>query len=255
MQDHPAVGVTYKMKVPSSTVLDTPEKVQVATQDFILNGAGPLTSTGGDVLGWEKMPQRLLSNNTIASLAATPEDWPDVEYLTQSSYPGTAPDKDDYGGITAVLVNTFSRGNISISSTSMLDHPVITIGFLSDPRDQDLAIAAIRRTREILTHSTLAEVLVGSEAVPGNGTATDAQILKYIQGSARTIAHVSCTCKMGKQEDKLAVVDSKGKVFGTGRLRVVDLSAVPFLPPGHPVATVYALAEKAAENIIKSSAA
>jgi choline dehydrogenase len=34
-------------------------------------------------------------------------------------------------------------------------------------------------------------------------------------------------------------------------VRVVDASAFPLLPPGHPQATVYALAEKIAADILR----
>jgi choline dehydrogenase len=43
---------------------------------------------------------------------------------------------------------------------------------------------------------------------------------------------------MGKASDKNAVVDSNANVIGVNALRVVDASAFPFLPPGHPMATV-----------------
>ena len=43
---------------------------------------------------------------------------------------------------------------------------------------------------------------------------------------------------MGKAGDADAVVDSKGKVFGVNGLRLVDISAFPFLPPGHTQANV-----------------
>jgi choline dehydrogenase len=131
----------------------------------------------------------------------------------QSSYPGTPPDKDDYAGLSVVLVNTFSRGNVTISSSSVLDQPVISVNFLTDTRDQEIAIAAFRRGKEIIEHPSMAPITVGP-AVPGNGTTTDAQILQYIQKSARTISHVSCTCKMGKMGDEMAVVDTRGRVFG-----------------------------------------
>lgn len=54
---------------------------------------------------------------------------------------------------------------------------------------------------------------------------------------------------MGRQDDPMAVVDSHAKVFGVSSLRVVDASAFPFLPPGHPQSSVYALAEKIADDI------
>jgi choline dehydrogenase len=195
----------------------------------------------------------LVSNKTAAALSALPEDWPDIEYLTSTSYPGVPPDNDDYAGIYMVMVNTFSRGTVTIKSASMLDQPVVHVNFLTHPADKDVAIASIRRAREVFNHPAMSSIVVGPEAIPGNATVTDEQILQYIKASARTISHVSVTNKMGKEGDKLAVVNSKGKVFGVKRLRVVDVSAIPFLPPGHPMATVYALAEKVSEDILKEA--
>lgn len=54
---------------------------------------------------------------------------------------------------------------------------------------------------------------------------------------------------MGKKNDTMAVVDTVGRVYGVENLRVVDASIFPLLPPGHPQATIYALAEKIAEDI------
>ena len=50
--------------------------------------------------------------------------------------------------------------------------------------------------------------------------------------------------------DTMAVVDNEARVIGVNNLRVVDASAMPFLPPGHPQATIYALAEKIADLIM-----
>ena len=58
---------------------------------------------------------------------------------------------------------------------------------------------------------------------------------------------------MGRVEDVNAVVDSKARVIGVQNLRVVDASSFPILPPGHPQSTVYALAEKIAEDILNAT--
>jgi choline dehydrogenase len=50
--------------------------------------------------------------------------------------------------------------------------------------------------------------------------------------------HASCTCKMGVESDDMAVVDSHAQVFSVEGVRVVDASAFPFLPPGHPQSTI-----------------
>lgn len=43
---------------------------------------------------------------------------------------------------------------------------------------------------------------------------------------------------MGVESDPMAVVDSKGRVFGVSGLRVADASSFALLPPGHPESTV-----------------
>ena len=58
---------------------------------------------------------------------------------------------------------------------------------------------------------------------------------------------------MGKVNDSMAVVDSAARVIGVNRLRVVDASAFAILPPGHPSGTVYALAEKIANDILNGT--
>lgn len=56
---------------------------------------------------------------------------------------------------------------------------------------------------------------------------------------------------MGKEEDPNAVVDTRGRVFGTRGVRVVDASVIPLIPPGHSMAPVYMVAEKSADAIKK----
>lgn len=48
-------------------------------------------------------------------------------------------------------------------------------------------------------------------------------------------------------EDDAAVVDSQLRVRGLAGLRVADASVIPSIPSGNTNATVYAIAERAAE--------
>lgn len=111
-------------------------------------------------------------------------------------------------------------------------------------------VAGFKIAREILAAPALASVNHG-ELAPGPAVQTDEEIAAYIHRVAQDYGHFSCTCKMGKVDDPLAVVDSKARVFGVEGLRVVDASAFPFLTPGQPQATVYMLAEKIAAEILQ----
>jgi hypothetical protein len=48
---------------------------------------------------------------------------------------------------------------------------------------------------------------------------------------------------MGKKKDLYAVVDTRGRVYNTEGLRVVDASIFPLLPAGHPMSTICKLYE------------
>jgi choline dehydrogenase-like flavoprotein len=65
---------------------------------------------------------------------------------------------------------------------------------------------------------------------------------------ALSMGDVSGTCAMMPREDG-GVVDASLKVYGTANLRIVDASIFPLLPRGSIEATVYAVAEKAADII------
>ena len=132
----------------------------------------------------------------------------------------------------------------------MSDPPIIDPDWLTDPTDIALAIAGIRRSREILAYLASQGLTDGVEALPGANVTSDEDILHYVQQSLIQIYHAAATCKMGRPSDKLAVLDSRARVYGAQNLRVVDASSFPFLTPGHLQSVVYALAEKIAADII-----
>ena len=65
-----------------------------------------------------------------------------------------------------------------------------------------------------------------------------------------TLMHVAGTAAMMPRELG-GVVDPKLKVYGIQGVRVVDASIMPLIPACHLQATVYAVAEKAADIIRK----
>lgn len=95
-----------------------------------------------------------------------------------------------------------------------------------------------KRMRQAFQSEAMSPVVIGKEYYPGEEVQSDADILEFIKNNVMTLWHPACTCKMGISDDEMAVVDSQARVYGVQGLRVVDASAFPFLPPGHPQSTV-----------------
>ncbi|KAL6689976.1 GMC oxidoreductase-like protein [Trichoderma pleuroticola] len=241
LQDNPAVFVGYT----SPFVLDAAQLDAAVVPYNTKPHTGQLTSPGSEVIGWDKVSNKAFATSisaaTVSDLTSSfPADWPEVEIIANAN-----------GGTVFSILATFSRGNVSISSSSVDDQPVINPGWYSDPRDHQTAIAAFRYIRALEATKSLTELQVSGETIPGPTVQTDDEILQYIRESSTCLFHASATNKMGTSSDKMAVVDAQARVFGVTNLRVVDISAFPFLVPGQPLSMVYALAEKIADSILK----
>lgn len=160
--------------------------------------------------------------NVSLVLAGLPDDWPEIQYLSLPAYVGdfqtasvpTPPDGHQYATLLATLNAPFSRGNVSISSASMNDQPLINPNWLSAEVDVELAIGAFKRLRQIFESPALANFTIGEEYFPGAEVSTDEEIHENIKRTFNTMYHASSTCKMGTADDEGAVVDSTGLVYG-----------------------------------------
>ena len=260
--DHPLFGSAFRVNMPTvSATFNNPALLLLAQQAYDLHAAGPLTIPTTGFVAWEKLPIPLRDNLTAGSRQALdtsfPADWPELEFVPtnavlgyQRNYQKEDPvDGFNYATIGTSIVAPLSRGSVTIASSRAADLPVIDPNFFAHPADAELAVAAVRRQREIW--KAMDGLTIGDEYLPGPNVTSDKDILEFVKQSLAPTWHAASTCKMGKKGDPMAVVDSEGKVFGAQGLRVVDASAFPFLPPGHPQSTVYALAEKIAELILK----
>ncbi|RMZ77282.1 hypothetical protein DV737_g4424, partial [Chaetothyriales sp. CBS 132003] len=258
LNDQFFTGIGYRVNLDTLSTLSLGNHVAVDVELFNTNATGRLTNPGGEYAGFEKVPKHLRSNfsaSTLETLAGFPEDWPEIAYLTLPVFVGNlrgpVPTDDyNYATILATIMVPSSRGNVSITSPCMKDHPAINPNWLTTKSDIEVSIAMFKRLRQAWTVPALTNLTIGDEYYPGPGVQTDEEIEKQIRSSLIPIYHASATCKMGKADDELAVVDSHGKVYGVKNLRIVDSSIFPFLAPGTaPQATVYMLAEKIADDM------
>ncbi|KAI7779196.1 hypothetical protein LA080_001268 [Diaporthe eres] len=254
LQDQATTMVMYQVDLITNTRLSQdPEYAAAVEEEYKANRTGPLTTPGGDLFGLEKIPAEFrtgFSNDTKAYLDELPADWPEIAYAV---YPGGATQPEEganYAIMQAWSMAPRSVGSVTIQSADMAVAPVIDPNWLSSQTDVEVTIAGLRRMRQALNTSAMAPILIGDEMLPGPDVQTDDEIASFIAQRGGNIYHAAATSKMGKTSDPDAVVDSRGRVIGVQRLRVIDGSAFPFLPPGpSPYTQVFILAEKLADDI------
>lgn len=76
-----------------------------------------------------------------------------------------------------------------------------------------------------------------------------ARLKAYLKRYAMSVSHVTCTCRMGRPDDPLAVVDPDGLVYGAENLRIVDASVMPSLPRANTNLATMMIAEKISDAI------
>lgn len=75
--------------------------------------------------------------------------------------------------------------------------------------------------------------------------ADDAALRAYVLKTAGSYSHPVGTCRIGDHPE--GVVGSELRVHGIEGLRIADASVIPSIPSANTNATVYAIAERAAD--------
>ncbi|MCP4008055.1 MAG: choline dehydrogenase, partial [Proteobacteria bacterium] len=142
-----------------------------------------------------------------------------------------------------------SRGSVSINSDNPEDPPDIVFNYISTRQDKEDWRACIRLSREILAQEAMQEFDNG-EIQPGESITSDEEIDAWVRQNVESAYHPSCTCKMGADDDAMAVLDNQCRVRGIQSLRVVDSSIFPSITNGNLNAPTLMVAEKVADLIL-----
>lgn len=159
------------------------------------------------------------------------------------------------------LVDGFRRMAVLQASASM--QAVTKDPFPASYSEKVRQVAMLSAKNRVIT-DVLAKLLDGPAAlrsflmrkvVAGGPTldellADDNALRGFIRGACVGVWHVSCTCRMGSADDRLAVTDEFARVRGVQGLRVVDASIFPIVPGANTNAPTLMVAEKIAEKLL-----
>ncbi|OUS13683.1 choline dehydrogenase [Rhodospirillales bacterium 47_12_T64] len=178
--------------------------------------------------------------------------WPDIQYHflpAAMRYDGQA-SFDGHGIQVHVGPNKpKSRGHIRIKSGDVNDKPEILFNYNEHEDDREAFRACIRLSREIMEQDAMAPYCE-DEIQPGAELQSDEELDAWIRENAESAYHPSCTCKIGSDDDPMAVLDNDCKVRGIEGFRVVDSSVFPTITNGNLNGPTIMVAEKAADIIL-----
>src|SRR5207302_8686537 len=119
----------------------------------------------------------------------------------------TRPDADAFA-CRAVVLRPESRGRLDLVSADPRRGPRIRQNFLATERDWATLRAGLRMVREVGKQAPLHPFVAG-EVLPGVANTSDEALDAHIRATGISVHHPLGTCKMGTEEDDMAVVDGE----------------------------------------------
>ncbi|XP_053607839.1 ecdysone oxidase-like [Plodia interpunctella] len=143
-----------------------------------------------------------------------------------------------------------SRGYILLRSRNPKDYPIINLNTYSDEKDLEDAMTFVKDV-DLVTRSTFFQSINAKHLNSPGCEELNPDSKEYwkchIEFMTTTIFHYVGTCALG------SVVDSRLRVYGVQKLRVVDGSVIPTITSGNTNAPIIMIGEKAAEMIIEDN--
>jgi choline dehydrogenase len=229
---------------------------QESTQPITLNSRLGLFSRGLIGLQWLLFGTGLGATNHFEAAAFVRSragvDYPDIQYHF-------LPAAMRYDGRVAVPGHGFqahvgpmrsqSRGRVRLRSPDPFEPPSIRFNYMEHPDDWRDFRHCIRLTREIFSQPAF-DPYRGREIAPGAHVESDEALDDFICEHVESAYHPCGTCRMGRRDDPVSVVDPDCRVIGVEGLRVADSSIFPRITNGNLNAPSIMTGEKAADHIL-----
>ncbi len=248
---------------------------------LMLSGVGPaehLTANGIDVV--KNIPgvgQNLRDHPLVAVRAKTKEDFPldpnaprmqtllrytatgskdrnDIQIFPSSfSTPlGGDPFAEEGIRLTCMLELAEGSGEITLTTTDPTVQPNINCRYLEHPRDRDRLREAVQIAIGILKHQSFENIVESLIEPTEKDLESEDALDEWMLSQVWIGQHLSGTCKMGPENDQMAVVDQRGKVHGIEGLRVADASIMPDCIRANTNLTTIMIGERIADWIANS---
>ena len=219
LADHPQILVTWKTK-PEIDLDALAPRIQLGLR---------YTAKGSK-----------LNNDMIVYMMAVASDRPERGGLRSKPI-----------GIQANLCINLAKGKgeVKLNSKDFRDQPFLDFNYLNEEEDRRRFRDGVKMLVELEKHPDMSSLIQKRLTPLESDLQSDRNLNSWLMKEISTGHHISCTNKMGKDDDESAVVDQTGKVYGVKNLRVVDASIMPECVRANINVTVMVIAERIADFI------
>lgn len=170
---------------------------------------------------------------------------------------GCAANAPENGAIVLSVMSIYSRGRIEVNSLDPRVMPFVYAGMLNDSRDMQRLRDGVRRLFEIASSPQMAEVaaetpLFAPRGLPGRPMtdfADDEFLERTMHDYAAQFFHPTSSCRMGRADDRMSVVDPKARVVGIDNLWIADAAIMPAIVRANTNAASVMIGEAVADRL------
>ncbi|KAI0194228.1 hypothetical protein F4808DRAFT_474860 [Astrocystis sublimbata] len=254
LQDQPDLTLSYKPKTPTPGSF-TPYAALVTAEDIFGDKTDTIAkSTEAKLPAWAQTVASASGHVGPSAIESIFRHQHELIFKKKVALAEITMTSSDQIASEYWTLLPFSRGSVHLRSFDANEAHKVDI----DPRlfqiDYDMRsfIAISRLTQKFWRTGPAAELVVGKHDLDDDelpSDATDEQWDSYARNKIVPNCHVLGTAAMMSRELGGAV-DERLVVYGTENVRVVDASVIPLQVTGHLVATIYAVAARAADIIL-----
>ncbi|KAF5332247.1 hypothetical protein D9611_008086 [Ephemerocybe angulata] len=280
--EHIGLPMTWSVSSPTNTSLTEPITDDALDNDLPVynpelakwreSRTGRLTQTSLSHIIFGRVPENatIWQDDEISSRANNGGSWmnsdpawrsdgPHYEQIVSNKWTSLVPSPGSgrHVGVTHFVTCPTSVGSITLNTTHPMAQPLINPNSLNTTWDRFVLRHAIRNTLRYMNASAWRAYNITPMFERLTEQSGDEEVDAFIRANAFGGAHGVSTARMGPASSPPGsdVVRPDFRVKGVEGLRIVDASAVPFMPNGHSMAVLYVVAEKAADIIRSGNAA
>jgi len=268
LQDHPAVAVAAFLKPHARIVHDyTRRHIYTALRySSGLSGipAGDMFTVVTNKTSWHKVGEQIGSfivtvyktYSETGSVRLRSADWQDeplVDFNLLSDQRDLERMMDGVRRFGAMHLTPAMQAVTSDPFPASYSDKVRQVGLLSRKNKLITDIMAKALDGPAGLRSYLIRTLVMEGFTLQDLLTDDEKLEAFVRKAAVGVWHASCTCRMGAEDDPMAVTDPAGRVRGVDGLRVADASVFPVVPCANTNFPVLMTAEKISDAILSGA--